>query len=150
MRDNKKMLIPNIRLYPDDGENVMNIMETPDEIRCFDDKGNCWYQSRLVKKNRDEVYLDVGGTVTGLAGYDYGEKVYRDKIISKVDEVNIKDEDRDLVLFISENIKRVASSFVQGMLKELLDKLGYDRTLRKIVVVSKSIRVINSIYRNVY
>lgn len=64
------------------------------------------------------IFINVDKSITGLAGYDYGKKIYEDQVKGKVDL------SKELTITFPNNIQRIASSFIQGFLKILLNILG--------------------------
>ena len=54
------------------------------------------------------IEIKVEKSLSGLAGYDYGKKIYNEQVKEKIDI------SKNITIIFPEHIKRVASSFVQG------------------------------------
>ncbi len=68
--------------------------------------------------NRFELEFDK--SMTCIAGFEYGREIFEKEIrdkISYTDKITIVFPDR---------VVRVASSFVQGLFKEIIDNIGYE------------------------
>lgn len=63
-----------------------------------------------------KVYLKFDKKLTGLAGFDYGYKIYCEQAFG---------HDFDAVVFPKE-IELVASSFTQGFFRDLIEQYGAD------------------------
>ena len=68
--------------------------------------------------------------LTNLAGYDYGKQIYEEQIAGKID-IN-----SDFTLEFPPSIKGIASSFVQGLFKDIVDKIGLSATEKRLIIIS--------------
>lgn len=78
------------------------------------------------------VKLSFSKSLTNLAGYDYGKQVYEEQIAGKID-INT-----DFTLEFPSSIKGVASSFVQGLFRDIVEKIGLNATERRLKIVSSN------------
>ncbi len=93
--------------------------------------------------NNNYFKLEFNKTITRLAGYDYGESVFKDQISKKInyDNTPIKIE-------FPNNIVRSASSFTQGFFKEIISKFGYDFIGNQVEIITENPSLIDSIKNN--
>ena len=78
------------------------------------------------------VTLSFSKSLTNLAGYDYGKQVYKEQIEGKID-INY-----EFTIEFPSTIKGVACSFVQGLFKDIVDKIGLSATENRLVIVSEN------------
>ena len=78
------------------------------------------------------VTLTFEKSLTYLAGFDFGEKIYKDQLADKIDFK------KNFTIIFPDQIKGVASSFVQGLFKEVIDEEGLWETEKKISIKSSS------------
>ena len=76
------------------------------------------------------VILSFSKSLTNLAGYDYGKQVYDEQIAGKL---NV---DTDFTIEFPSSIKGIASSFVQGLFKDIVDRIGLNATEKRMNIVS--------------
>ena len=67
----------------------------------------------------NSINLVFNKTLTKLAGFPYGESVYKEQIKDKVDLF------QPCKIVFPSNIEKVASSFVQGFFAEIVKKIGF-------------------------
>ena len=79
---------------------------------------------------KKRIELKVDKTVTRLAGYSLGKKMYEDQMKKYIDL------SEPFVLVFPNNIKKLASSFIQGMFGELVEIIGISGIERQIEVES--------------
>lgn len=89
-----------------------------------------------------KIEIIVDKTLSGLAGFDYGKKVYNNQVKNKLSELDYKNG--FYIVFPSE-IKRVASSFVQGFFSELMTDYGYYKVVNMVKIESSSDKLTNYI-----
>ncbi len=77
-----------------------------------------------------KVELKVDKTVTRLAGYPLGKKIYEEQVKGCIDL------SESFILVFPSNIKKLASSFIQGMFGELVEKIGISGIERQITIES--------------
>lgn len=80
----------------------------------------------------NEVMLSFNKSLTNLAGYDYGKQVYDNQIAGKIDI------DKEFTIGFPPAIKGVASSFVQGLFKDIVDKIGLSATEKRLKIVAEN------------
>lgn len=90
----------------------------------------------------NSVDLVFPKTMSGLAGYPYGKKVFDDSVKGKVSE-----NDSIRICFPPE-IEKVASSFTQGFFSEWLNAYGLDWILKNVKISAKSEALTTRIYEN--
>lgn len=78
------------------------------------------------------VTLSFNKSLTNLAGYDYGKQIYEDQIKGKID-IN-----SEFTIEFPATIKGVASSFVQGLFKDIVDDIGLSTTEKRLVIVAEN------------
>lgn len=86
------------------------------------------------------INLKFDKSLTGLAGFEYGEKVFKEQVGNK---------QFDTVVF-PKNIELVASSFTQGFFKILIEKKGADYILNHIKIVSENEDVVKKVRSDIY
>ena len=78
--------------------------------------------------NRVELVFDK--SLSSLAGYDYGLKIYNEQVKGKIDFYN------QFEMVFPPQIKNVASSFVQGLFEDIVDTIGLKKTEENTIIVS--------------
>lgn len=86
------------------------------------------------------IELKFDKTMTSLAGFEYGKSVYKA-------QVNTREFD---TLIFPDEIKMVASSFVQGFFSELIKKIGIVEINKKITIIAKDRELVERIKKNIY
>lgn len=66
----------------------------------------------------NEIRLEFNKSITKLAGYDHGKDTYIKQIKNHIDYSTIN------ILVFPENINQLASSFVEGLFEEIIEKIG--------------------------
>lgn len=94
--------------------------------------------------NKNYFKLNFDKTITRLAGYPYGELVFREQIGDNIDY-----SCTPIIIEFPDNIIKSASSFTQGFFKEIISKYGYDFIDDKVKIVTKNQSLINSIKENI-
>lgn len=79
--------------------------------------------------NRIELVFD--NTLTNLAGYEYGKKVYEQQVQGKIDL------NEEFQLVFPKQIKGVASSFVQGFFEQIVTTIGLLKTEKNATIISE-------------
>lgn len=69
-----------------------------------------------------------------LTTFEYGRKIYNEQV---KDIINL-DYNIPIVFCFPKNIVKVSSSFVQGLFKDILDKIGYVGFEKRIIISSRS------------
>lgn len=87
-----------------------------------------------------KIYLKFDNHISELAGFDYGEEVYRKQA---------KDKDFDTIVF-PDHIELIASSFTQGFFKDLLHQYGSDYILENYKIESVHDFVIEKVRHDIY
>lgn len=88
------------------------------------------------------IELKFDSTITSLAGNPYGRKVFLDQVKNKIDY-----SEQCIIVFPAQ-IKRIASSFVQGFFKEIIENVGL-LNFNSQIVIRGNPRVIKSIQENI-
>lgn len=86
------------------------------------------------------IILSFDKTTSRLAGNPYGKEVYH----SQVEDI-YTDYSKPLTIVFPDNIKKVASSFVQGFFTDLVSKIGYEGIEERITIEAGSQKVIDEI-----
>lgn len=78
--------------------------------------------------NRFELKFEK--SMTCIAGYEYGEQVFSEQIKGDISY------DKKITIVFPERIVRVASSFVQGLFKEIIDNIGYEGIEENVEIIT--------------
>lgn len=89
------------------------------------------------------INLTFEKSETGLAGFPYGKSVYDNQV-----KENIDFETTTTIVF-PEQIKKVASSFVQGFFAEIIENIGYKELKNHIIINSTNEGLVESIWKRV-
>lgn len=87
--------------------------------------------------NRFELVFDK--SLTCIAGFEYGEEIFNKQIKEKISY------SEKIIVVFPDRIVRVASSFVQGLFKEIIDNIGYDGVDQRVTIISRSDRLTEQI-----
>lgn len=79
-----------------------------------------------MKKN--EVCLSFDSTLSNLAGYDFGLRIYEEQVQGKIDL------SKEFTIIFPKNIIGVAASFVQGFFSDIIKKLGLLSTKQRVTI----------------
>lgn len=79
--------------------------------------------------NRIDLRFD--NTITGLAGYQYGKKVFEEQVKKQIDYENEK-----IILWFPDNIRRMASSFIQGFFEDIVKNIGLEGIEKRMEIIS--------------
>ena len=84
-------------------------------------------------ENRFE--LIIGKAETSLVGYPFGEKTFKEQVSAQIDY------EKHITIVFPENIKMVASSFIQGFFDEIIKHIGFKGIDEKVTIkIKKYIR----------
>lgn len=89
------------------------------------------------------INLSFDKTIAGLAGNDYGYEEYKKQIKDKFDY-----NKNNIIVFPNE-IKRVAISFIQGMFRDILEKIDKNEIEKFVTIRSSSEQLTNKIISNI-
>lgn len=87
----------------------------------------------------NKVNLSFNGSLSNLAGYDYGVATYKDQAENKLDI------SRDFMIVFPDHIEGVASSFVQGFFSVIVGEIGLLSTENRLIIKAKNKELENSI-----
>lgn len=87
------------------------------------------------------IELKFDSTITSLAGNPYGRKVFDEQVKYKI---NYADQ---CVIAFPLQIKRIASSFVQGFFKEIIENVGLLNFNNQIIIKGNP-KIIKTIQEN--
>ena len=85
------------------------------------------------------IALKFPKTVTALVGFEYGEKIYKEQV---KDEIQWTD---DIVIVFPDEVKSVAISFVQGFYNGIVQQIGLQGAIEKIVIKACTPELVNKI-----
>lgn len=91
-----------------------------------------------------EIKLEFPKSETRLAGFPYGETVYKQQVAN-----DIKFDDKITIVF-PDQIEKIASSFVQGFFAAIVDAIGYKGIDDKVTIKSRNEALTASIRKNIY
>ncbi len=89
------------------------------------------------------IELEFDKTIAGLAGNDYGYEEYKRQIMDKFDYNN-----NNIIIF-PEYIRKVAISFVQGMFRDILEKIDKNEIEKYVTIKSSSEQLTKKIMNNI-
>jgi len=89
------------------------------------------------------IELSFDKMIAGLAGNDFGYEEYRKQIEGKFDY-----NKKNIIIF-PEQIKKVAISFIQGMFRDILEKINKEIIEEYIEIQSSSDQLTNKILNNI-
>ena len=89
----------------------------------------------------NKVNLVFDKTLSNLAGYDYGRKIYDEQVRGQIDLY------QDFTIEFPEQIRGVASSFVQGFFANIVETIGLLATEERANIISGNSRVQNNILK---
>lgn len=92
----------------------------------------------------NKIELSFDKAQTCLAGFPYGEDVYKQQVEGKI---NIDD---NVEIVFPDQIEMVASSFVQGFFSVLVKQIGYLGIEKNIDIKSSSDELTQSMWENLY
>lgn len=69
---------------------------------------------------------------SGLAGGDYGAEIFNSQVKNEIDH------NEEVTIEFPENIRIVASSFIQGFFSELIESEGFDYIMEHFTLVTGS------------
>ncbi len=81
---------------------------------------------------------------TRLAGFPYGEEIYRNQVKGK-----ISFDDKITIIF-PDQIEKVASSFVQGFFANIVMAIGYKGIEKNVIIKTQNDNLTTSIRKNIY
>lgn len=90
----------------------------------------------------DEIRLNFDEKQTCLAGFPYGQKIYKQQVEGKINA------DKPVKIVFPAHIEMVAASFVQGFFAEPVKQLGYPWLKKYIKISSASERLTQWIWGN--
>ena len=89
------------------------------------------------------IELKFERTIAGLAGNDYGYEEYKKQIREKFDYNKYN------TIIFPEQIRKVAISFVQGMFREILEKIDKNEIEKYVTIKSSSEQLTKKIVSNI-
>ena len=89
------------------------------------------------------IELKFDQTIAGLAGNDYGYEEYKKQI------KDIFDYNKNNIMIFPDQIKKVAISFVQGMFRDILEKIDKNEIEKYVTIKSSSEQLTNKIVSNI-
>lgn len=92
--------------------------------------------------NNNTIIIHVDKSITGLAGYNYGKKVYMEQVFGKVDL------SKPMKIVFPDNIQRMASSFIQGFFEDLMNQIGISGIENEVLIESSNKNLKDSILNN--
>lgn len=90
------------------------------------------------------IELEFDKLSTSLAGNPYGESVFEDQVKNKID-YNTRTE-----IVFPDQIEDIATSFIQGFFREIIEKIGIAGFEEKIIVKAKDESLVRKITDNIY
>lgn len=87
----------------------------------------------------NKVILKFKDDIIALAGFEYGEQIFANQIKGNI-EYN-----KAFYIQFPDNIKIVASSFVQGLFSNIVKEIGLKLTLERAHIISSNARLVKKI-----
>jgi len=95
-----------------------------------------------------DIRLVFEKSQTRLAGFPFGETVYKEQVKNEILETGDRKECYKIIFPIQ--IEKVASSFIQGFFSELINSIGYEEIEKKFIIETSSEKLTNRIKENIY
>jgi hypothetical protein len=92
-----------------------------------------------------KIVLNLPKDAVGIAGYPYGQEIYKTQVKPLISDVHDKVE-----IIFPDQVKLVASSFIQGFFSELIQKIGYVALKDNITIISSNAGLVDKIWTNLY
>lgn len=92
--------------------------------------------------SENHIKLKFDPTVSRLAGFPFGEEVYKKQVCGQVDF------SKQVVIEFPQQIIKVASSFVQGFFKGIVEQVGMEAVGKEVQIVTANPALIDSILDN--
>jgi len=89
------------------------------------------------------IELKFERTIAGLAGNDYGYEEYKKQIKGKIDYK------KNNTIIFPEQIRKVAISFIQGMFREILERIDKNEIEKYVTIESSSEQLTKKIVSNI-
>ena len=89
-----------------------------------------------VIKMKQKIELEFSKSLTKLAGNSFGQDVFNQQVKEKI---NYNSDSVELVL--PDRIDNIASSFIQGFFKGIVDEIGIKGIIDKITITSSIINL---------
>lgn len=80
---------------------------------------------------------------TSVAGYPFGRITFAEQVEDKIDY------SREITIVFPDNIKMVASSFIQGFFETIVQNIGLRGVEERVIILSSSKRLSERIKRNI-
>ena len=94
------------------------------------------------------IQLEFVKSETRLAGFPYGETTYDEQVKNKILDTDFVDN--GIKIIFPNQIKKVASSFVQGFFSELINSVGYGEIERCFLIETADEKLTKRILENIY
>ena len=91
-------------------------------------------------KNIELVFPEF---VTGLTGFTYGNKIYREQVQPALGDEHIN------VIF-PDQIENVSHSFIQGFFSDLISEIGYLDIKQRVMITAASRRPEKNIWKRLF
>jgi len=91
-----------------------------------------------------KIELKFEKAMTRLAGNPYGKRVFDEQVADKINYNAVN------IIYIPNNIERIASSFVQGFFTKIIKEVGYEGVKDKIIIdtIHEDLKV--NIFKDLY
>ncbi|MCH5209814.1 MAG: DUF4325 domain-containing protein [Oscillospiraceae bacterium] len=89
-----------------------------------------------------DITLNFPKTLSGIAGYPYGEQVYNEQVKELIDW------NEDITIIFPNHITLVAISFVQGFFNDMVAHWGFDETMKHVTIQAATPELIKNIQKN--
>ena len=80
----------------------------------------------------NEFKLVFDKSMTCIAGYEYGEEIFKNQIRNNISY------DKTIIIIFPERIVKIASSFIQGLFKEIIDNIGDEGVENNVIIKTSS------------
>lgn len=95
-----------------------------------------------MPNNNNYITLEFDKSVSRLAGFPYGERIYKEQVKDQVDFT------KPVVIEFPSQIIKIGSSFVQGFFNEIVAKVGMEEIGGRVQIKAGSEEVRASIFNN--
>ena len=83
----------------------------------------------------NRVTLVFDKTLSNLAGYEFGVKIYKEQVEGKIDF------EKKFEIVFPKEIRMVAASFVQGFFSDIVRKIGLKATEENLVIPNERLQM---------
>lgn len=92
----------------------------------------------------NEIKLTFDKATTRLAGNPYGRSIFEEQVEKKINYSALN------IIIFPDEIEKVASSFTQGFFSKVIEKVGYSKFEKVVLIKAKTKELSNNIYKDLF